>query len=135
MCIFCDIVSGKIPVHKVYEDSIALAFLDIAQVTKGHTLVIPKKHSAHMLLCDEDTTLEVYRVARRIAQNIMEMTDAGGINILSNVNEVAGQTVNHFHVHLIPSYNENDSFKIEMNESEPQNLKALAELLYLDSLY
>ena len=63
------------------------------------------------------------------------MTDAGGINILSNVNEVAGQTVNHFHVHLIPRYNENDSFKIEMNESEPQNLKALAELLYLDSLY
>ena len=135
MCIFCDIVSGKIPVHKVYEDSNALAFLDIAQVTKGHTLVITKKHSAHMLLCDEDTTLEVYRVARRIAQNIMEMTDAGGINVLSNVNEVAGQTVNHFHVHLIPRYTENDAFKIEMNESEPQNLKALAELLYLDSLY
>lgn len=135
MCIFCDIVSGRVPVHKVYEDSIALAFLDIAQVTKGHTLVIPKEHCAHMLICDEETTLEVMRVARRVAQNILEMTQAGGIHILTNVHEIAGQTVPHFHVHLIPRYDENDAVQIEFKESEPQNLKALAKLLYLEDLY
>lgn len=135
MCIFCDIVAGKVPVHKVYEDSITLAFLDIAQVTKGHTLVIPKEHSAHMLICDEETALEVMRVARRVAQNILEMTQAGGIHILSNVHEAAGQTVPHFHVHLIPRYDESDAIQIEFKESKSQNLKSLAELLYLDELY
>ncbi len=135
MCIFCEIIAGKVPVHKVYEDSIVLAFLDIAQVTKGHTLVIPKEHSLHMLTCEDDIMLEVMRVAKRVGQNILEMTDAKGLNVLSNVHEIAGQTVSHFHVHLIPRYDENDAINIEFKESQPQNLKSLAELLYLDCLY
>ena len=79
--------------------------------------------------------LEVMRVAKRVGQNILEMTDAKGLNVLSNIHEIAGQTVPHFHVHLIPRYDENDAINIEFKESQPQNLKALAELLYLDCLY
>lgn len=135
MCIFCEIIAGKVPVHKVYEDSVVLAFLDITQVTKGHTLVVPKEHSLNMLVCNDNFMLEVMRVAKRVGQNIMETMNAKGMNVLTNVNEIAGQTVSHFHVHLIPRYDENDAIQIEFKESEPQNLKALAELLYLEDLY
>ena len=131
MCLFCDIVAGKIPAYKLYEDDEVLAFLDISQVTKGHTLVIPKAHCDHFLACDSEQMQAVMRVAQRLGKHIMESIVANGMHILSNIHEAAGQSVPHFHVHLIPRYDENDSCVITFNPSEKQNLEQLQKQLTL----
>ncbi|MDO5330363.1 MAG: HIT family protein [Bacillota bacterium] len=102
--IFCRIIRGEIPSTKVYEDDDVLAFLDISQTTRGHTLVIPKKHYDNFLSCPAETMHKVFDVAQRIGQAEMAILGAKGVNILTNVNEVAGQSVMHFHVHVIPRY-------------------------------
>ena len=113
-CIFCKIAEGVIPSHKVYEDDDVLAFLDISQVTPGHTLVISKKHYSNFLTTEKDVMHKVMDVAQRIGQAQMSILGAKGVNILTNVNKEAGQSVFHFHVHVIPRYVANDGFRIEM---------------------
>lgn len=126
--IFCKIVDGEIPCYKLYEDDDVLAFLDISQVTKGHTLVIPKKHYDNFLTCPKDIMNKVMDVAQRIGQVSIKIFGARGINILTNCYDAAGQTVKHFHVHVIPRYKEEDGFMVEMKDnSEGLNLPALAE--------
>ena len=129
MCIFCDIIEGKIPSSKIYEDEQVIAFLDLSQVTKGHTLVVPKTHYDNFLTCDPNVLAHLMKTAQMLGSHIMEKTHANGMNILSNVNEAAGQSVMHFHVHLIPRYDENDALTLVFNESEKQDLNALKELL------
>lgn len=129
MCIFCDIIEGKIPSYTIYEDDTVKAFLDISQVTKGHTLVVPKVHYDNFLECDSETMKHVMEVAQTLGKSISLKLNANGMNILSNINEVAGQSVNHFHVHLIPRYDENDACVIEFKESEEQNLEELTNIL------
>lgn len=129
MCIFCSIIQKEIPSNIIYEDDTVMAILDISQVTKGHVLVIPKQHTENFMTCDTDVLKHVMEVAQMLSKRIMERTQAKGMNILSNVNEVAGQSVMHFHVHLIPRYSEDDACVIEFKESEKQNLEELAELL------
>ena len=111
MCIFCKIVSGEIPSYKVYEDEDMLAFLDINPVTKGHTVVIPKKHYDDILDCDLDVYQKMMVNIKKLAKIIMERTNAKGINIITNCKEAAGQEVKHFHVHIIPRYDETDGYK------------------------
>ncbi|MCQ2087015.1 MAG: HIT family protein [Bacilli bacterium] len=126
--IFCRIVDGEIPCYKLYEDDDVLAFLDISQVTKGHTLVIPKKHYDTFLACPKELMNKVMDVAQRIGQVSIKIFGARGVNILTNCYEAAGQTVKHFHVHVIPRYKEEDGFMVEMKENaEGLNLPALAE--------
>lgn len=132
MCIFCKIVDGEIPSYKVYEDSDVLAFLDISQVTKGHTLVIPKKHYENFIDVEPETLQKVMAVAQDLAKDYMDKLSCTGMNILSNVNEVAGQSVFHFHVHLIPRYAKNDDVVIEFKQSPEQDLPALQQLLKKD---
>lgn len=129
MCIFCDIIEGKIPSYTFYEDDTLKAFLDISQVTKGHTLVVPKVHYDNFLECDSETMKHVMEVAQTLGKSITHKLNANGMNILSNINEVAGQSVNHFHVHLIPRYDENDACVIKFKESEEQNLEELTNIL------
>lgn len=129
MCIFCDIIEGKIPSYTIYEDDTVKAFLDISQVTKGHTLVVPKVHYDNFLECDSETMKHVMEVAQTLGKSITHKLNANGMNILSNINEVAGQSVNHFHVHLIPRYDENDACVIKFKESEEQNLEELTNIL------
>lgn len=129
MCIFCDIIEGKIPSYTIYEDDTLKAFLDISQVTKGHTLVVPKVHYDNFLECDSETMKHVMEVAQTLGKSITHKLNANGMNILSNINEVAGQSVNHFHVHLIPRYDENDACVIKFKESEEQNLEELTNIL------
>ena len=128
-CIFCKIIKGEIPCYKVYEDSEVLAFLDISQTTKGHTLVIPKEHFDNILFTPEDIMAKVMRVAQKIAQAEVTTLHAQGVNILTNANEIAGQTVMHFHVHVIPRYDQNDKLRLEFlsNKLEKINLPALAK--------
>lgn len=111
-CIFCKIREGIIPSHKIFEDEHVLAFLDISQTTKGHSLVIPKKHIPNVFEMGADDMAHVFSVVPRIANALAETFGATGMNIVSNNHEVAGQTVFHFHVHLIPRYDETDTFAI-----------------------
>lgn len=130
MCIFCKIVKKEIPCSCVYEDDVVMAFLDLSQVTKGHTLVIPKQHFESILECDDETLAHVMRISKKLANQLVDKLNANGINILSNAKEAAGQTVPHFHVHLIPRYDEQDACVIEFKESKPQNLdEVLKEIL------
>jgi histidine triad (HIT) family protein len=121
--IFCRIIDGEIPCSKVYEDDDVLAILDISQTTKGHTLVMPKKHYENFLSCPNDIALKVYAVARRIGQAEIGLLGAKGVNVLTNVGEAAGQTVPHFHVHVIPRYDvDTGGFEITMKENTDKDL-------------
>ena len=128
--VFCKIIDGEIPCYKVYEDDDVLAFLDISQATKGHTLVVPKKHYDNLLSTPQDTMHKVMDVAQRIGQVQIKMLGAKGDNIVSNAYEAAGQTVMHFHVHVIPRYGKKEGFVLEMKKNDGGlNLPAIAEHL------
>lgn len=129
MCVFCSIINHEIPSKVVYEDDLVLAILDISQVTKGHTLVMPKKHVDNLLECDDETAAHLIQVVKCLAKQIQDRTGAPGINILNNNGEAAGQTVNHLHFHIIPRYSENDTFVCEFRESEKQDLDEVLELV------
>ena len=129
MCIFCDIIHHEIPSKVVYEDDQVLASLDIAQVTKGHTLVMPKKHVENLLECDDETAAHLIQVVKKLAVQIKERTGAAAINILNNNGELAGQTVKHLHFHIIPRNSENDAFICEFKESEKQDLDEVLNLI------
>jgi histidine triad (HIT) family protein len=111
-CIFCKIADKEIPGKIIHEDDLCIAFLDLSQATVGHTLVIPKKHYDSMLTADPEIIAHVFKVAQVLANRIKERFNASGCNVLTNAGEAAGQTVHHFHVHVIPRYDENDGLKI-----------------------
>ena len=114
-CIFCKIINKEIPGKIVYEDDECMAFLDLSQATYGHTLVIPRKHYANILEVDDKTLAHVMKIVKNLANQIVEKLDAKGVNVLTNTNEVAGQTVHHFHVHILPRYDEKE-LVIEFND-------------------
>ncbi len=131
--VFCDIISGKIPCYKVYEDEDVLAFLDTGQATRGHTLVVSKKHYDNFLATPQEEMHKVMDVAQRIGQVQIKMLGAKGVNILTNCYEAAGQSVFHFHVHVIPRYGEAEGLIIEMkNNASGLNLPALAEAIKIE---
>jgi len=103
-CLFCKIVSGEIPATKIYENENFLAFLDIHPVNKGHTQVIPKKHSRNLLEIDEETLKELALLVQKLSQKIKTALNADGINIISNNEPVAGQIIFHTHIHIIPRF-------------------------------
>lgn len=118
MCIFCDIIDGKIPSKKVYEDDEILSILDISQTTKGHTLVMPKKHYENFLQMPKDEYENLMAKVQMIASKVVKNMNANGCNILINTNEVAGQTVMHTHVHIIPRYDVNDTVNFSFSENK-----------------
>ena len=126
-CIFCKIVAGEIPASKVYEDDHFLAFLDISQVTPGHTLVIPKKHARNLLEMTPDETADLFNVVSRVTKKVESATQPQGMNIISNMEEIAGQSVFHSHVHILPRYSQEDDLKIDFSAHEP-NFDHLAKL-------
>ncbi|MBM7643459.1 HIT family protein [Streptococcus loxodontisalivarius] len=126
-CIFCKIVAGEIPSSKVYEDDEVLAFLDISQTTKGHTLLIPKKHVRNVLDMDQATAETTFARLPKIARALQKATGAQGMNIVNNNEEIAGQTVFHAHIHLIPRYESGDGFSINYTTHEP-DFEALGQL-------
>lgn len=105
--IFGKILTGEIPSFKVYEDDYVYAFLDISQVTKGHTLLIPKKASANIFETDEQTMKHIGAALPKVANAIKRAFNPDGLNIIQNNGEFADQSVFHIHFHLIPRY-END---------------------------
>lgn len=104
MCIFCKIVHREIPATIVYETDTVLAFLDISQATKGHTLVVPKSHVKNVLEASDEIVASVNQVAAQLARSSQLALGALGANIFTNANEIAGQSVFHYHVHVLPRY-------------------------------
>ena len=125
MCVFCKIIDGAIPSSKVYEDDEVLAILDLSQTTKGHTIVMPKKHYANMLEIPTDEFASLMGKVKTIAQLLVTKLSANGCNILINTNESAGQTVMHLHVHIIPRFDETDGINIEFKENPNADLAAV----------
>ena len=126
-CIFCKIIDQEIPSYKIYEDEKVYAFLDISQATKGHTLVVPKKHVTDIFEYDENLAADLFtripKIARALEKAFPEMK---GLNIINNNKELAYQSVFHSHVHLIPRYSKKDDFSIHFgNHAEEQSAEEL----------
>jgi histidine triad (HIT) family protein len=105
-CIFCKIVAGEMPAELVQEDEHTLAFMDINPWTRGHALVIPRTHSRNLYEVGDDDLARTMAAAKRLAERMRERLDADGVNLLNACEPAAWQTVFHFHVHVIPRYDE-----------------------------
>lgn len=130
-CIFCKIINNEIPSRKVYEDDDILAFLDLTQVTPGHTLVIPKKHVADIFELDEILAATVASKIPTIAKAIKQSNPAiKGMNIINNNGTLAYQSVFHSHIHILPRYDEQDDFSIHFGDHSenytPEELDSIA---------
>ena len=101
-CIFCQIIEGELPCHKIYEDDFCLAFLDISNDIYGHTLVIPKKHHESMITCDNSTLAHLITACKKIGNHFVKDCGFEGYNVLSNVGKAGEQSVFHLHFHVIP---------------------------------
>lgn len=110
-CIFCKIAKGEIPCTKIYEDEKVLAFLDIAPVNKGHTLVIPKEHHETLIDVPDELLAEIMKTTKKVANAVMKATEVNGFNIMQNNYKIAGQLVPHYHLHIIPRL-EDDGLKL-----------------------
>ena len=105
-CIFCKIANGEIPSKTLYEDENFRVILDLSPATKGHALILPKEHYDNLYELPEDTAAGVMKLAKKMAAVMTEKLQADGFNLVQNNGETAGQTVMHFHMHLIPRYEE-----------------------------
>ena len=103
-CIFCKIVAGEIPSATIYEDADFRVILDIEPASKGHALILPKQHYANLYELPEELASKVLVVAKKVVTAMTEVLGCDGYNVLQNNGEVAGQTVFHFHMHLVPRY-------------------------------
>ncbi|MGN0483733.1 MAG: HIT family protein [Lachnospiraceae bacterium] len=103
-CIFCKLANGEIPTNTVYEDDTFRVILDASPASKGHALILPKEHYANIDELDEETASKVFVLAKKMAAKMKKALNYDGFNVVQNNGEVAGQTVFHFHMHLIPRY-------------------------------
>lgn len=103
-CIFCRIANGEIPSATLYEDEDFRVILDLGPASKGHALILPKSHAADIYELPEETAGKAMILAKRMAEKMKNALNCDGFNIVQNNGEVAGQTVFHFHMHLIPRY-------------------------------
>ena len=116
-CIFCKIAAGEIPSATLYEDDDFRVIFDASPATKGHVLILPKEHAANVFELSEETASKVFVLAKKIATVLKEVTGCEGVNILQNNGEIAGQTVFHFHMHIIPRY-KGDTANIKWVQNE-----------------
>ena len=117
-CIFCKIANGEIPSNTIFEDDNFRVILDNGPATKGHALVLPKKHYADLFEIPEETVMEAVKVAKKVAGTMKDKLGCDGLNLVQNNGAAAGQTVMHFHLHIIPRY-ENDGQHILWKPTSP----------------
>ena len=103
-CIFCKLANGEIPTNTVYEDDGYRVILDNGPATRGHALVLPKGHYADLYEIPEDVLAGAAKVAKKVAATMKEKLSCDGLNLVQNNGEAAGQTVMHFHLHIVPRY-------------------------------
>ena len=111
-CIFCKIAGGDIPSATLYEDDDFRVILDLGPATKGHALILPKEHYANIYEIDEEVLAKASRLAKKIITHEKEILKCDGYNVVQNNGEVAGQTVFHYHMHLIPRYASDDNTNV-----------------------
>jgi len=116
-CIFCKIVAGELPAEKLDEDERTVSFMDLNPWTRGHALVIPRNHSTNLYEIDDDDLRHSAVAARRLAKRIKDRLGCDGINLLNAAEPAAWQTVFHFHLHVIPRY-EDDSLEVPTRPQE-----------------
>ncbi|MCI8281547.1 MAG: HIT family protein [Lachnospiraceae bacterium] len=133
-CIFCKIIGGEIPSNTIYEDEEFKVILDISPASKGHALILPKQHYANIYDLPEDLAAKAMILAKKLAGHMTEKLQCDGFNLVQNNGEVAGQTVFHFHLHLIPRYKEGDNRdlliwnQLQYKEGETEELVKLLTL-------
>ena len=120
-CIFCKLANGVFETNTLYEDDSFRVIFDASPATNGHVLIIPKEHYANVFELPDEVASKVYVLAKKIAGVLKEVTGCEGVNILQNNGEVAGQTVFHFHMHIIPRYGE-DIIKWEQKEANQEEI-------------
>jgi len=127
-CIFCKIVAGELPAEKLDEDEHTVSFMDLNPWTRGHALVIPRNHSTNLYEIDDDDLRHSAVAARRLAKRIKDRLGCDGINLLNAAEPAAWQTVFHFHLHVIPRY-EDDSLEVPTRpqEASAEDLAGVAE--------
>lgn len=118
-CVFCRIANGEIPSRTLYEDERFRVILDLNPATKGHALILPKEHAADLYELSDETAAAAMVLAKKMALNLREKLRCDGLNLVQNNGETAGQTVSHFHVHLIPRY-QGDGQNINWIPAKPE---------------
>lgn len=117
-CVFCKIAAGEIPSRKIYEDKDVIAIMDLSPTSKGHSLIIPKEHYTNIYDIDEDIAAKIMKVAKKLATKMTVALNCDGFNLLQNNGATAGQTMFHFHMHLIPRYEDADNDMLHFTSVE-----------------
>jgi len=129
-CIFCKIANGEIPSSTIYEDGDFRVFLDLSPATRGHALLVPKNHYANFFEMDDEMIAKAFVVAKKVGANMMEKLGCDGFNLVQNNGEAAGQTIFHFHLHLIPRCkDDNAGISWTPGETTAEEREALVALL------
>ncbi len=129
-CIFCKLANGIIPTNAIYEDEEFKVILDASPATEGHALILPKEHYANIFEIPEDVLANVAKLSKKIISQEMDKLGCDGYNVVQNNGEAAGQTVFHYHMHLIPRYAQNNDKNIanwHPNEVEAEKQVQLCE--------
>lgn len=132
MSIFTKIINKEIPANIVYEDNLVIAFLDISQATKGHTLVVPKKEYKNIYELDDVISAHLFKVVVMLSKAIKKALNPDGLNVVNNNEVAAGQSVFHYHIHILPRYTGDDYTMIGVNHSDnytKEDLLNLKELI------
>ena len=133
-CIFCKIAAGEIPSRKIYEDNDLIAIMDLSPTSKGHSLIIPKEHYTNIYDIDEEIAGKVMKTAKKLATKMTVALNCDGFNLLQNNGETAGQTMFHFHMYLIPRYNDadNNMLKFTSVSFSDEEMDAIREQIIKD---
>lgn len=129
-CLFCKIVAKEIPAQIVAEDDLTVAFMDINPATRGHALVVPRRHVTNLLEVQDDDLTAVMLAVQRLARRVIDRLGAAGVNLLNACGSAAWQTVFHLHIHVIPRYDD-DPLKLPWIPApgDPDEIAAAAEQL------
>ena len=133
-CIFCKLANGEIPTNSIYEDEDFRVILDASPASKGHALILPKEHFANVYEIDDEILGKAAKLAKKVIAHETKVLGAEGYNIVQNNGEIAGQTVFHFHMHLIPRYKNaknNDILKWSHEEFTAEEMKEICSSLKL----
>lgn len=134
-CIFCKLANGDIPTNTIYEDDEFRVIMDAAPATKGHALVLPKNHYADIYEIDPDVLGRAIQVGQTVVKHATKVLECDGYNLLQNNGTAAGQTVFHYHLHLIPRYADMDNAQIltwPEKEGDADAIKAISASLKMD---
>ena len=132
-CIFCKLANGDIPTNTIYEDADFRVILDASPAAKGHALILPKQHYANMFEIDDEVLAKAAKLAKKVITQEKEVLGCDGYNVLQNNGEAAGQTVFHFHMHLIPRYKDDHAGVLwKPGKTTPEEMEEIKKLVNED---